>query len=507
MEVFTKEFQNYSSPIITQVYSLKFLINFRLQIPVQFLSSVFDMLINILNGSGKVCQNACLITLEKILLMKDLNTSKFLAKDALSDQNTFNNLTSSLLKLISSDMNIFAMRCFYRSLILTNQEFFKGIMVTLTPTIQSILKNIMANSQQDEFNYFFFEIISLFMRKIAELDVKLVSQFEESIRNDLTTILTSSITDLMGYTFQFFSLYLSLSNDNSEHYNKLLQSVLFDLNSWNINMIYMFNPFIAFLKVNLMKNPSFFNNQSIIDQIFKICQQLHNLKCFKQIFEILDYLINFLNPLQFANSITSFLGIVVKTLTENKKSNPKVYHELGAELLLFISKMIIKLKCESTLQILSTIGGMDLLAELIDLILVIQGFNNKKLIYYSYCFFITSCSNIPLPILNTIAKWLIMELPCAFKMTASLFRSRDNEDISYAARNYNKVINADVKVQIPDYVNIEKNEEVQMFFNAASVVLNNLKINLVNNVKSELSNKDFLYIQSQAKKFNFPVAA
>ena len=141
----------------------------------------------------------------------------------------------------------------------------------------------MANSQQDEFNYFFFEIISLFMKKIAELDVKLVSQFEESVRNDLTTILTNSITDLMGYTFQFFSLYLSLSNDNSEHYNKLLQSVLFDLNSWNINMIYMFNPFIAFLKVNLMKNPSFFNNQSIIDQIFKICQQLHNLKCFKQI--------------------------------------------------------------------------------------------------------------------------------------------------------------------------------------------------------------------------------
>ena len=311
----------------------------------------------------------------------------------------------------------------------------------------------------------------------------------------------------MGYTFQFFSLYLSLSNDNSEHYNKLLQSVLFDLNSWNINMIYMFTPFIAFLKVNLMKNPSFFNNQSIIDQIFKICQQLHNLKCFKQIFEILDYLINFLNPLQFANSITSFLAIVVKTLTENKKSNPKVYHELGAELLLFISKMIIKLKCESTLQILSSIGGMNLLAELIDLILVIQGFNNKKLVYYSYCFFITSCNNIPLPLLNTIAKWLIMELPCSFKMTASLFRSKDNEDISYAARNYNKVINADVKVQIPDYVNIEKNEELQMFFNAASVLLNNLKINLVNNVKSELSNKDFLYIQSQAKKFNFPVAA
>lgn len=505
MEVFTKEFTSLPSPIITQVYSLKFLINFRLQIPVQFLTSVFDMLINILNRSDKVVQGACLITLEKILLMKDLNNSESLSKAALSDQTIFTNLTNSLLKLISSDMNIFAMRCFYRSLMLTNQEFFKGIMVTLTPTIQTILKNIMANSQQDEFNYFFFEIISLFMKKIAELDVKLVSQFEASIRNDLTTILTSSITDLMGYTFQFFSLYLKLSKENSEHYNKLLQSVLFDLNSWNINMIYMFNPFISFLKVNLMNNPTFFNNQSIIDQIFKICQQLLSLKCFKQIFEILDYLINFLNPLQFANSITTFLAIIVKTMTDNKTSNPKVYQELGAELLLFLSKMIIKLKCDATLQIISTLGGVDLLVELINLILVVQGFNNKKLIYYSYCFLITSYPNISFPQMNAIAKWLIMELPCSFKMTSSSLFSKRDEDISYAARNYNRVINADVKIEIEEYQKIERMEEVQMFFNAASLIQEKTKTNLVNNVKHELTGRDFQYIESQAKKYNFSI--
>ena len=165
-EVFTKEFQTTPSPIITQVYSLKFLISFRLQIPVQFLQSVIDMLIQIINQSEKVCQNACLITLEKLLLMKDLNTSELLSKNALNNQNTFTNLTNTIIKLISTECNIFAIRCLYRSLILTNPEFFKSIMPSLTTTLHQILRNIMLNSTQDEFNYFFFEICSFVMTKI-----------------------------------------------------------------------------------------------------------------------------------------------------------------------------------------------------------------------------------------------------------------------------------------------------------------------------------------------------
>lgn len=505
-EVFTKEFQTTPSPIITQVYSLKFLISFRLQIPVQFLQSVIDMLIQIINQSEKVCQNACLITLEKLLLMKDLNTSELLSKNALNNQNTFTNLTNTIIKLISTECNIFAIRCLYRSLILTNPEFFKSIMPSLTTTLHQILKNIMLNSTQDEFNYFFFEICSFVMTKISSFDIKMVTQFENTLRSDLTLILSNSITDLMGYVFQFFSLYINLSNDTSEHYNKLLQSILFDLNSWNLNMKYMFSPFVAFLKVYLMKNQSFFSNQGIVDQIFKICEKLLTLKSFNQIFEILDYLLNCLNGMELINPLTNFLGLIYKTILENKTSNPKVYRDLGTHLLLFISKMVIKLQCEAAIQIVTKIGGgINLLVELINLLPAADSVEDKKLIFYSYSLILTSyISNIPEIELKQIAKIILSELPLCYSFTLR-FMSKKNEDISYAARNYNRLVHATVNFSVEDYKNIYKMEPAQIIFTAASAILEKHKINLINLVFNEMNQKDKNYIKNYAQKFNFPL--
>ena len=123
-EVFTKEFNTPNTLIVSKVYCLKFLTTFRLQIPIQFLSNVIQMLIDILNGSDNICQNACLLSLEKILFMNDLKTREPLSKNAINEQNLFNNLISALMRFISNSTNIFAMRCFFRTLSLTNDSLY-----------------------------------------------------------------------------------------------------------------------------------------------------------------------------------------------------------------------------------------------------------------------------------------------------------------------------------------------------------------------------------------------
>ena len=232
-EIFINEFQDYNSPIIVQVYSLKFLSTFRLQITDKNkLGQIILLLINILNKCGDITKNACLLCLDLIINIKDLQTRISRTVDIINNNDIFNNLIGSLLNFISQNTNIFAMRCFFRALKLTQDEKLQQLADSINTSMDSIFKLIIKNPQSDEFNFYFFETCALIMKKFEIKnnnnisDLSLIKNFENTLRNDLNLILQNNITDLLGYSFQLFAFYLFLTNDNSDFYQNILNNIL-----------------------------------------------------------------------------------------------------------------------------------------------------------------------------------------------------------------------------------------------------------------------------------------
>jgi hypothetical protein len=218
--IFIKEFNEVSNPHpLAQIYSFKFLSTFRLQIPVEWLESTIGMLIRIINNQNVVISNACLLTLEKILFMKDINSCQNLAATAVNTESTFINLVSCLITIISKETNIFAMRCFYKTLTLTSENYFKPIIGSLADSINSVLQGILINPIEDQFNFYFFETVAIMMRKLSSSDIEQFVLFERSIRDTLLQILNNSLSDLMGYALQILALELSISENNLTNHN------------------------------------------------------------------------------------------------------------------------------------------------------------------------------------------------------------------------------------------------------------------------------------------------
>ena len=383
-EIFIKEFQNYKSPAIIQTYSLKFLSTFRLQISDKNkLGQIILMLIEILNNCGEVTQYACLLCLDLILNMRDIKTRQSTTMEIVNNEKIFNKLISSLLNFIIKNTNIFAMRCFFRTIKLTQEQKLQSLAESINTSIDTILQLIIKNPQIDEFNYYFFETCALIMKKFVvnnnnNIDLTLVKKFEKSIINDLNLILQNNITDLLGYTFQLFAYYLFITNDNNNFYQNILTNILTNDIMWDINMKYLYPPSIEFIKVILITNKQFCENPNVIELLFKICKTLLENKSFNFVFQLIEYLINYVSTDLYGANLTQFLKITNQIAVQNMTTNPKVYSDINQEMILLLSKLNLKISLNLSMEMAKIISNNNLIQYLIDMIDEITNLKSTK---------------------------------------------------------------------------------------------------------------------------------
>jgi exportin-2 (importin alpha re-exporter) len=490
-EIFIKEFQDYKSPIIIQVYSLKFLSTFRLQITDKNkLGQIILMLIDILNKCGEITQNACLLCLDLIINMKDLQTRKSSTIEIINNDNIFNNLISSLLSFISKNTNIFAMRCFFRALKLTQDQKLQSLAESINTSMDAILKLIIKNPQSDEFNFYFFETCALIMKKFEiksinnASDLSLIKNFQNTLQNDLNLILQNNITDILGYSFQLFAFYLYLTNDNNEFYQNILNNILTNDKMWDINMKYLYPPSIDYIKVILLTNKQFCENQQVIQLLFKICQTLIENKSFNFAFQLIEYLINFVSADLYGENLTTFLKIINGIAIQNMTTNPRVFSEINQEMILILAKLSLKINLNLAMEIvkiLSPENPIDYLIKMIDEIPNFKTTKNKKMLIYFYSQILVSFNNaisdqdlvqMTSKLLNVVKNFYGIN----FK---KYYGFNKNEDMSYAANNYNKLSCANIDHQIDTYKNAEECDENKIFFQAENIVKQNKKIDYV----------------------------
>ena len=502
-EIFLKEFKDYNSPVIIQVYSLKFLSTFRLQITDKNkLGQIILLLIDVLNKCCEETQNACLLCLDLIINMKDLQTRKSSTEEIINNENIFNSLISSLLNFISKNTNIFAMRCFFRTLKLTEDKKLQNLADSINNSMDAILKLIIKNSQIDEFNFYFFETCALIMKKFCinnnmnnTCDLTLIKNFQNALQSDLNLILQNNITDLLGYSFQIFAFYLFLTNDNNNFYQNILNNILTNDKMWDINMQYLYPPSIDYIKVILITNKQFCENEQIINLLFKICQTLMENKSFNYAFQLIEYLINFVSTDLYGSNLTQFLKIINLIAEQNMTTNPRVYSEINQEMILILAKLSLKINLNLAMEIVKILSPENPIEYLIRMIEEIPNFKsikNKKMVIYFY-------SQILATFFNSFDNQSLV------KMTAKLLNVLKNfyginfkkyygfskkEDMSYAANNYNKLNCANIEYHLDTYKIGEECDENKIFFQAQNIVKQNKKIDFVSEALKSLKGKE-----------------
>ena len=517
-EIFIKEFQDYNSPIIIQVFSLKFLSTFRLQISDQNkLGQIILLLIDILNKCTTVTQNACLLCLDLIINMKDLQTRKSRTIEIINNDNIFNNLISSLLNFISKNTNIFAMRCFFQTLKLTQDQKLQSLAQSINTSMDAILKLIIQNSQSDEFNYYFFETCALIMKKFLiknttnnSTDLSLVKNFQNALQNDLNLVLQNNVTDLLGYSFQLFAFYLFVTNDNNEFYQNILNNILTNDKMWDINMKYLFPPSIDYIKVILLTNKQFCENQQVIELLFKISQSLIENKAFNYAFQLIEYLINFVSTDLYGQNLTQFLKIINDIAIQNATSNTRVFSEINQEMILILAKLSLKINLNLAMEIvkiLSPNNPIEYLIKMIDEIPNFKSTKNKKMLIYFYSQILASfyngindqdLVNITSKLLNIIKNFYGIN----FK---KFYGFSKNEDMSYAANNYNKLSCANIEYQIQTYKVAEDCDENKVFFQAENILRQSKKIDYVSEALKMIKGKELDRMKSFIKQNEYNI--
>ncbi len=512
-EIFIKEFQSYDSPIIVQIFSLKFLSTFRLQIKDKNkLGQIILMLIEILNNCSEVTQNACLLCLDLIINMKDLDTRKSSTEEIINNDNIFNKLISSLLNFISKNTNIFAMRCFFRSLKLTQDQKLQSLADSINTSMDAILKLIIRSSQNDEFNYYYFETCALIMKKFEiknnnnTSDLTLIKKFENTLRSDLNTILMNNITDLLGYTMQLFAFYLYKTNDNNEFYQNILTTILTNDNMWDINMKYLYPPSIEFIKVILITNKQFCENKNVINLLFKICQTLLTNKSFNYVFQLIEYLVNYVSTDLYGENLTQFLKITNTIAVQNITTNPKVYSDINQEMILLLSKLSIKINLNLSMEIIKIISNnpIQYLIEMIDEITNLKQTKNKKMVVYWYVQILQKFfNNIDDNSLISMTNKLLNVLKNFYGINMRKYALNRNEDLSYAANNYNKLTCANIEHQINIYKTAEECEENKLFFQTILIIIQNKKVDYIKEALKSYKGKELDRMKSFVQQYGY----
>ena len=224
-EIVIKELSSIESNKLIKIYSFKFLIYFRNQIPNHWFDSLIDILISLISKNDNVYTFGALLSLEKILMMK--NPKNFKEYKITNELNS-NNLLLKILNGIHPEMvkyNEQAMKCFFKSISLATDDNLKSIMQGLQNTLLEVYKILLVLKSENynaEFNYQLFESTAFLLRKFYIYDHGAYKIFREEINVILSSCFTNNLTDLWNYVFQIYSCELCIDKEFTN-----TQSVIF----------------------------------------------------------------------------------------------------------------------------------------------------------------------------------------------------------------------------------------------------------------------------------------
>jgi len=279
-QIFVKEYDEQNiknmSNLIPKIFSLKFLGILRLQIPISWVKPIINLQNKILEINNPILSPACLLTLEKILYNSD-NDFLLEISGVVNSEEFYLSIFGSLMNILGHSKNIFAIKCFLKICLITNTENLVKIVQQLSMSINNLIKIILPDTSEEQFNFYLFEVIALLMRKFSPVnfnfDANLFNNLFESLKENILAILENNISDLIGYVFQILTIHLeTIKLDNFIHQSLLTTLLTCDIN-WSVSMKYLFPVYIQYIDTclkNLQNNISVETFNSLLNIVAKV---------------------------------------------------------------------------------------------------------------------------------------------------------------------------------------------------------------------------------------------
>ena len=155
----------------------------------------------------KVLNDAGLLTLEKILYMKNLKDSSIsICEEYLKNEELYMKIINCLTSIISKESDSFAMKCFFRTVYLTDSSVLLGKLDNFANITNHICDMVSKNTDsKEQFSYYFFEAIAIILTKLYKKDQNAYKYFSELINGSVIKAISSQNQEIMGYGFQLIS--------------------------------------------------------------------------------------------------------------------------------------------------------------------------------------------------------------------------------------------------------------------------------------------------------------
>lgn len=122
------------------------------------------------------------------------------------------------------------------------------------------------NDQSPNYIYILFETTALTLKYLRNNPQELGS-LQQNLSESLNFIIQSNKTDLMGYAFQIYALFIASSDQISPLYEQLLQSIL-QTSNWNKDVKFLIPSLSQFIIAMMCKFPEYMKQHAgVISEI------------------------------------------------------------------------------------------------------------------------------------------------------------------------------------------------------------------------------------------------
>lgn len=210
------ELSSIDSNDLIKIFSFKFLVYFRSKIPEEWYPSIIELLFGLMKNNTPLYINGALLSLEKFLFTKSTtNQKEFIFSKCVNEEKTLVLIINGLIATLKQ-YNQQSIICFYKTLLLINDENFNKILHLLPPIITDIFNIILSIKTEkfnSEYNYQFFEMVGYIFSKIYKIDLNYYNKFKNELNLYLELIMKNNIFDLYNYLFQIYAIQLSLDKE------------------------------------------------------------------------------------------------------------------------------------------------------------------------------------------------------------------------------------------------------------------------------------------------------
>lgn len=256
---------------------IKFIYMFRNQLPDQFVPVFLDKVADFLRSESYVNQSYAAACIEKLLLRRTTSTTPAVPifQPGNVDPTILTKLLQGLCELLQSSKNLYAVRSLYRTVQLA-QDNLVGFAQTLGQVLAGFIDSAARDEAQSSPNYIYilFETSALLLRHLKG-EPEVFMQVEQFLAAALNYIMEKNVTDMIGYAFQIYALFVANSAAISPNYKVLTDSILANKANWDKDMKYLIPALGNFLIAMIYKYPEqFLADQKNMKNIQDVVQHL-----------------------------------------------------------------------------------------------------------------------------------------------------------------------------------------------------------------------------------------